>query len=112
MILEYSFGTLRIETTRIGEDLLVTVSGGERPHIGSVVLSEPRPSLSGDGSTSCTSSVLNRVGHKDEQICRYLAEKACKKYGVAVVCTGGFHMDDMSAEQIREVISSLDGVDV
>ncbi|MBQ6397572.1 MAG: hypothetical protein IJI06_05425 [Oscillospiraceae bacterium] len=48
-----------------------------KPHIGCAVLAIPRPSLKSDGSMSCTSSVLNLSGHKDETLCRLLAERAC-----------------------------------
>lgn len=98
-------GFAEIEATAafVGGDLLVCVRGGERPHIGCTVLSEPRPSLTGDGSTGATSSILNRSGHKDEVICRCLAEKICRTEGIVVVCTGGFHTDGILPEQIDEV---------
>ena len=51
-----------------------------KPHIGCAVLAIPRPSLKSDGSMSCTSSVLNLSGHKDETLCRLLAERACVSY--------------------------------
>lgn len=60
--------------TKIGEDILLYVKGGEKPHIGCTVIAVPRPSLSGNGQTSATSSVLNLTGHKDESLCRTLAE--------------------------------------
>lgn len=102
-----SFSALELEVSTVGEDLHILVRGGERPHIGCAVLAVPRPSLTGDGNTSCTSSVLNVTGHKDEEICRYLAEKACKKYGVTVVCCGGFHVDHMTGKQIQEVLEAV-----
>lgn len=67
-------------------------------------------SLSGDGHTSDTSSVLNVTGHKDEAICRYLAEKAAAAYGCVVCCSGGFHVDHITEDQISELMSALDEV--
>ena len=67
----------------------------------------PRPSLTGDGSVSCTSSVLNLTGHKDEQLCRYAAETLSKRYGVTVTCSGGFHKDHITREEISEVANAL-----
>lgn len=107
-----SFARMRISTQFIGADLLITVSGGERSHIGTAVLAVPRPSLTGDGSASATSSVMNVVGHKDETICRMLAEKAARKYGVTVLCAGGFHVDNMTAGQIGEVVEAIRSFDV
>ena len=45
--------TIEICEKAIGEDLVLTLSGGEKPHIGCVVQAVPRPSLSGDGTNQC-----------------------------------------------------------
>lgn len=107
-----SFAKIVISKIFLGDDLLVVVKGGDKPHIGTTVLTIPRLSLTGDGSISTTSSVLNVSGHKDETICRILAEKASKKYGVTVVCTGGFHIDGISAGQIKEVVDAIRNFDI
>lgn len=95
---------LEVSIGMIGEDILVCVEGGNRPHIGCVVQAVPRLSLTGDGSGSATASVLNLTGHKDEYLCRKLAEKICSTFGTTTVCTGGFHIDGMSKEQIKKVM--------
>ena len=95
---------LEVSIGMIGEDILVCVEGGDRPHIGCVVQAVPRLSLTGDGSGSATASVLNLTGHKDEYLCRKLAEKICSTFGTTTVCTGGFHIDGMSKEQIKKVM--------
>ena len=56
--------TIEICEKAIGEDLILTLSGGEKPHIGCVVQAVPRPSLSGDGTISVTSSVINLTGQQ------------------------------------------------
>lgn len=101
-----SFSTLTIEIKLIGNDILILLSGGDKPHIGCAVLAIPRPSLRDKTKISCTSSVLNVTGHKDEKICRYVAETFCKKYNSVTVCTGGFHVDNLTDEQIQEVINA------
>ena len=98
---------LEVSAALIGEDVLLCLQGGERPHLGCVVQTEPRVSLSGDGSVSATSSVLNFPGHKDEVICRWMAEKVSGELNRRVICTGGFHKDGISAEEIREVQESV-----
>ena len=102
-----SFSEANVTVNRIGEDISILFTGGERPHIGCTVLALPRPSLTGDGSVSATSSVVNVTGHKDEAVCRFLAEKVCKKTGRTVVCTGGFHVDGITEEQTRELMDAV-----
>lgn len=99
--------TLTAEISQLGEDYHILLTGGTKPHIGCTVLAVPRPSLTGNGTCSSTSSVLNLPGHKDEQICRYLAEQFAAQKQAVVVCTGGFHMDDMKPEQIGQVVEAV-----
>ena len=102
-IQEMSFGKICAQINYAGEDLHILLTGGSRPHIGCTVLALPRTSLAGNGLGSATSSVLNVTGHKDEQLCRYLAEQAASFGKMTVVCSGGFHEDDITAAQIQEV---------
>lgn len=104
---QLSFSSLEVGVAFLGEDILVAVQGGERPHIGCTVQAVPRESLSGDGSVSVTSSVLNLTGHKDEALCRTLAEQICRSRNTVVVCTGGFHMDGITEAQIGEVTGAV-----
>lgn len=98
---------IEIRETRIGEDIVLMLAGGDKPHIGCVVQSVPRPSLTEDGSTSVTSSVLNMTGHKDEFLCRRLAEKRYRETGRTVVCTGGVHIDNITKEQIHKLLEEI-----
>lgn len=100
-IIPLSFGELKIVVTKIGEDYLLLVTGGQE-HLGCTILAEPRKSLTGEGFSS-TSSVLNASGHKDELICRPLAEKLSAQKNARVVCTGGFHIDEISPAQLQEL---------
>lgn len=105
--IDLGFSRLTVKGEWIGGDLLITVSGGELPHIGTVVMACPRPSLTGDGTMSATSSVMNVVGHKDEEICRYLAQSAAARHSAVTVCLGGFHVDAMTAEQITDLMQAV-----
>ncbi|WP_206214180.1 hypothetical protein [Adlercreutzia sp. ZJ304] len=96
---------LELKAHMLGEDICVVLSGGV-PHIGCSVVSIPRPSLTGDRSSSATSSTINVVGHKDDVVCRAVSETLCKQTGHVVVCTGGFHIDDISAQDIEEVVAA------
>lgn len=101
---------LRVGIKRIGEDLLLSVEGGQQPHIGCVIQSVPRPSLTGDGSCSATSSVLNLTGHKDEYLCRKLSEQICAACQTTVVCTGGVHIDQITKEEIADILQAVEEI--
>ena len=102
-----TFTDICVEIRRLGSDYHILVSGGERPHVGCTVLAVPRLSLDGSGRMSSTASVLNVTGHKDEEVCRFLAEKVSAGKKATVVCTGGIHMDGITKEQIAEIVKAM-----
>ena len=104
----FSFGKLVLTLQKVGADYLLVIAGG-RAHLGCVVMAEPRPSLTGAGRSS-TSSVLNASGHKDELICRPLAERLSAQRNARVVCTGGVHIDEISPAQLKELGEALERI--
>lgn len=90
------------EMVKMGNDYTLCVYGGEKPHIGSVVMAIARPSLTGKG-VGVTSSVLNCVGHKDEVIARLFAEAVAKEANCTAVCACGIHVDDIAPEQMDAI---------
>lgn len=80
MIREELFGGfyLHCDVIPMGKDYTLAVYGGDTPHVGSVVMSVARPSLTGEG-TGVTSSVLTGVGHKDDVVAKIFAETVAKK---------------------------------
>ena len=93
---------IELDVRWLGPDLLAVLHGGTE-HVGCVVLALPRPSLADPQRTSCTSSVLNRTGHKDEILCRMVAERLCIHFKTAVVCAGGIHFDEITERQLCEL---------
>lgn len=102
-----SFIELSLVALPIGADYVVIASGGHE-HVGCAVLAIPRPSLSDDNTVSSTASVLNVSGHKDDIVCRIVAERMCAALRATVVCTGGVHVDGISAEQITQVVDAFE----
>jgi hypothetical protein len=94
---------ITLEIKQIGNDCNMVLYGGDVPHIGCTVLAVPLTRAKEEKKISCTSSVLNVTSHKDEEICRLLAEKMARKINAVVVCTGGVHFEDITMEQIEEV---------
>ena len=98
-VYEHTIATLDLSVEQLGTQLVVCVSGGNTPHIGSVTLASPRSSLTGTGM-SATSSVLNLPGHKDEAVGRPLAEALASTLNTTVCCICGIHIDDATPEDI------------
>jgi hypothetical protein len=88
----------------IGNDLLVAIWGGEKPHIGAVSVAQPRPSLKDPNITSATASVFCFVGHKEDELAKAASEILAAALNTQVVVTAGIHWDNMSKEGIQKVI--------
>jgi predicted nucleotide-binding protein len=88
----------------IGNDLLVAIWGGEKPHIGAVSVAQARPSLKDPNVTSATASVFCFVGHKEDELAKAASEILAAAMNTQVVVTAGIHWDNMSKEGIQKVI--------
>jgi gallate decarboxylase subunit D len=88
----------------IGNDLLVAIWGGEKPHIGAVAVAQPRPSLKDPDAVSATASVFCFVGHKEDELAKAASEILAAALNTQVVVTAGIHWDNISKEAIQKVI--------
>ena len=77
--------------------------GGTHEHVGSVIVSLPRPSMMDKNRTSATSSVINLLSHKEEPIGRPAAEKLAVALDRPVVCVAGIHIDSASNDEIKQL---------
>jgi hypothetical protein len=92
---------LQAQIHRLGEDLVVLLGGGELPHVGTTVVAEPRASGADPTRRSATSSVWNRLGHKDEALARPLAERLAAALDVTVVVVAGVHVENLDQAGIQ-----------
>ena len=98
---KYKVTLMAIES---GEDIIVTIYGGELPHIGAVAISIARPSLEKPNKISSSTSVFTLIGHKEDQIAKEIAEsitKTTKKNNVTIV---GLHIQKATKEDINCLI--------
>ncbi len=89
-----------LEAKKIGEDYLLALTGGEE-HVGAVAVG-----LFEEKSQRASSSVITMPGHREEYLALEGARqvsKATKKTSVFVV---GIHKDNISPEEIRDVVSA------
>lgn len=83
------------------------LTGGEKPHVGGVVLALPRPSISGKG-WSADIYITPIPGHKDVDVARTVAETLARELRVPVTITAGIHSDHLCLEELEEIISHCD----
>ncbi|WP_044351797.1 proteasome assembly chaperone 4 family protein [Dethiosulfatarculus sandiegensis] len=94
---------LSAQIEEIGPDLLVIVTGGPLPHIGAVAAATPRKSLADPAKTSASTSVFCYVGHKEDEIARFLAQNLAARLKRKVLVTAGMHWENLTPEGISQV---------
>ncbi len=97
---------VKLVVIKSGEDLTVIISGGEKPHIGAMAISIPRPSLKDSNKVSTSTSVFTLIGHKEDELSKQIAEnitKITKKITVVIV---GLHIEKATAQDIEYLIQN------
>jgi len=102
---KFTIESIVVQTT---SGVNIYLGGGEEPHIGSVAISIPRKSLTGDGTISCSTSVFNLISHKDDALAVPLAEEVSKQLNKVVVVSAGVHIEEITAEGIIRIKKNLD----
>lgn len=90
--------SIQANVTLAGEDIVIVVTGGCTPHVGTVVLAQPS---GGSGCSGASCSVITIPPHKEETVARPIAEAVCKTSGQVTVVTAGIHEDRLDAEGVR-----------
>jgi hypothetical protein len=91
-----------LTTSPIGNDLIVCLFN-DQGHIGAVAVSdyskpENRPST----------SVITRLGHKDDSVAYSAAYRLCKMLKQPVCVIAGIHVDNITAVEIAEITRNCD----
>ncbi len=97
---------LEAAVRKIGDDILVAIWGGEKPHIGAVAVAQPRPSLKDSRKVSASASVFCFVGHKEDNLAKTVSEKLASALKTPVVVTAGIHWDNLDAQGIQQVLQN------
>jgi hypothetical protein len=102
---EASRGRFRIQgfVQEVGQDLLISIWGGTRSHIGAVGIAIPRPSLKNPKKWSATSSNFTFIGHKEDTLVKKISEKLASQLGRNVVVTAGVHWDQITFNEIKTI---------
>ena len=84
---------------------MIVVIGGDKPHVGSVVLAQPFTSPRDSNKQGVSCSVMTVPPHKEEAVARPIAEAVCAASGRVTVVTAGIHEDDLDAEGVRTYLT-------
>jgi len=104
-LVEISKGGFKIQglVQEVGQDLLVSIWGGTRPHIGAIGIGVPRPSLKNPKKWSATSSNFTFLGNKEDIMVKKFSEKLASRLRRNVVVTMGFHWDGITSQEIKTI---------
>ncbi len=97
---------LHASVRMIGQDILVAIWGGEKPHIGAVSIAQARPSLQNPEKVGASTSVFCFLGHKEDELAKMIGERIAKVCNTNVVVTAGMHWDQISQEGIEKVLEN------
>jgi len=85
-----------LKNYKIGKDKVYFLGGGEKSHIGGIIISEPNKKL----------KVIKLENHYDYIVLKMIAEKIYKRYNTKFIVTGGIHIDNASKEDIDKIIDN------
>jgi hypothetical protein len=104
-LVEISKGRFKIHglVQEVGQDILVSIWGGTRPHIGAVAMAIPRPSLKNQKKWSATSSNFTFIGHKEDALVKKISEKLAAQLRRNVVVTAGIHWDGITSNETKAI---------
>jgi hypothetical protein len=85
-----------LKEEKLSDERLYILGGGERPHIGGVVVKEPGKEI----------RTIKLEGHYDYMVLEPIAEEACKKYNTKVVAVGGVHVDSATEDEINLLVEN------
>jgi hypothetical protein len=104
-LVEISKGRFKIHglVQEVGQDILVSIWGGTRPHIGAVAMAIPRPSLKNQKKWSATSSNFTFIGHKEDALVKKISEKLAAHLRRNVVVTAGIHWDGITSNETKAI---------
>lgn len=88
----------------IGKDIVVVLFNGQA-HLGAVAVAD----FCREENRAST-SVITRLGHKDNEVASAAAHRLCRKLKKPVCAIAGIHLDDISEQEITEIVRNCDAL--
>jgi hypothetical protein len=95
-------------TVRCGNDLNVTIGGGEKYHIGAVAIAVPRFEYKEGKKRSASTSVICVQGHREDELSYNSAKYLATELNCTVVVTIGIHVDEIKADEFNTLMENFD----
>jgi gallate decarboxylase subunit D len=86
----------------IGKDLIICLFN-ENGHIGAVAVADYC-----HAEDRASTSIITRLGHKDDSVARHAAYALCKRLKKPVCAIVGIHVDNITGEEISQIILNCD----
>jgi len=94
---------ITMDVSNIGNDLMMSIYGGDVAHIGAVALAFWSPLVHEQERMTTTVMNLTVPGHKEDELTRLIALDLARKTNKTVVVTMGIHIDGISHNEIAHV---------
>ena len=88
----------------IGNDLIVCLFNGQG-HLGAVAVADFC-----HAENRASTSVITRLGHKDDAVACNAAHTLCRKFKKPVCAIAGIHLDNITDEEITEIKRNCDSL--
>jgi molybdopterin converting factor small subunit len=100
--------TVSASLQQLGPDVLISVWGGARPHIGALSISMPHPECAPEESRSSTVLQFSFPGHRDDVVARRVSERVASALQRRIVVSAGIHVPDITPAGIDTVLANVD----
>ncbi len=99
--------TVEAVAVRCGNDLNVTIGGGEKYHIGAAAVAVPRLEHKDGKKRSASTSVICIQGHREDELSYNCAKYLATKLDCTVVVAIGIHVDDIRADEFGILLENV-----
>lgn len=101
---------IRVMAIFLGDDLLVTCTGGEKPHIGAVAVAHPSPSFDDPEKPGASANIICLSGHREDELARSASLKLCRALGCTVTVVAGMHWAVIDRQGIEQVVANVESL--
>lgn len=93
---------------RCGNDLNVTIGGGEKYHIGAVAIAVPRNEFKEGKKRTASTSVICVQGHREDELSYKSAKYLATELDCIVTVTIGAHIDNILQDEFQSILDNVD----